>query len=80
MPQYAVTVIYRNQQCKKKRFSVFQKEKSKAKNKKINDDFRKVIISDKMQKSKKKFCFSKRKEQSQKQKNNDDFRNVVISD
>ena len=47
VPQYAVTVIYRNQQHKKqKRFSVLRKKKGKAKNKKNNDDFRKVVISD----------------------------------
>ena len=46
VPRYAVTVIYRNQQRKKqKRFFVLRK-KSKAKNKKINDNFRKIVISD----------------------------------
>ena len=45
VPRYAMTVIYRNQQRKKQRFSVFRKKKSKAKNKNNNDDFRKVVTS-----------------------------------
>ena len=45
VPRYAVTVIYKNQQCmKQKIFSVFRK-KSKAINKTFNDEFRKVVIS-----------------------------------
>ena len=42
--RYAVTVIYRNQPRKKKIFCS-PKKKSKAKNKKNNDDFREVVIS-----------------------------------
>ena len=47
VPRYAVTVIYINQQRKKKRFFVFQQKNSKAKN---NKDIRKIVISDQMQK------------------------------
>ena len=83
--RYAVTVINRNQQRKKKRFPVLQKKRAKpkitatfgkslflikckkqkrisvlrkkrAKNKKNNNDFRKVVISNKMQETKIIFC------------------------
>ena len=50
VPRYAVTMTYRNQQRKKNKISCPPEKKSKAKN---NDDFRKVVISDKMQKNKK---------------------------
>ena len=44
VPRYAVTVIYRNQQCKKQqRFSVLRK-KEQSQKQKNNDDFRKVDI------------------------------------
>ena len=45
VPRYAVTVTYRNQQRGKKNFLSSEK-KSKAKSKKYNDDFQKVVISD----------------------------------
>ena len=47
VPRYAVTVIYRDQQCKKQKiFSVFRKKRAKPNTKKNSDDFRKVVISD----------------------------------
>ena len=56
--RYAVTVIYRNQQRKKKKISCLPEKKSKAKN---NDNVRKVVISDKMQEAKKNFCPTKKR-------------------
>ena len=49
VPRYAVTVIYRNQQRKKKKISCLPEKKSKATN---NDDVQKVVISDIMQRKK----------------------------
>ena len=60
--RYAVTVIYRNQQRKKKKISCPSEKKSKAKN---NDNVRKVVISDKMQEAKKSFCPPKKKSKAQ---------------
>ena len=74
VPRYAVTVIYRNQQRKKKRFPVLQKKRAKPK---ITATFGKSVISDKMQETKRNFCPPK-KIAKPKNKNNDDFRNVVI--
>ena len=54
------------------------KKKSESKNKKNNDDFRKVVISEKKC-QKKIISVLQKKEQSQ-NKNNDDFQNVVICD
>ena len=77
VPQYAVTVIYRNQQHKKqKSFSVFRKKRAKPK-KKNNDDFQKVVIYNKMHEIKIIFCFPEKSKA--KKQNNDDFRKVVIS-
>ena len=64
VPRYAVTVIYRNQQRKKKKISCPPEKKSKAKN---NDGVRKVVMSNKMQETKFIFCPPEKK-QSQKQK------------
>ena len=49
----------------------------KSKAKKNNDDFRKVVVSNKLQ-EKRNFCSPKKK--SKIKKNDDDFRKVVIYD
>ena len=45
VPQYAVTVIYKNQQHKKAKDFLFSKKRAKLKTKTYIDDFRKVVIS-----------------------------------
>ena len=45
VPRYAVTVIYRNQQCKKqKRFSILRKQRAKPKTEKITTAFGKSLF------------------------------------
>ena len=47
VPRYAVTVIYRNQQRKNQKDFLSSEKKTKPKTKENNDDFWKVVISNK---------------------------------
>ena len=75
VPRYAVTVIYRNQQRKKKRSPVLQKKRAKPK---ITTMFGKSLFLIKCKKQKL-FSVLRKEKAKSKTKNNDDFRKVVIS-
>ena len=54
-------------------------KKNQSQKPKTNDDFRKVIISDKLQENQE-FSVLRKKRAKKKRKHDDDFRSVVISD